>query len=434
MQGKTMPFWLTFLLAATLFFVGCQKAAVGSRQQQFGETQKVERGAIGKEIAASGFLTSLTSVPVYAPKLPRYWEFNVSWAAPEGAHVQKGDAIIRLDDSQIQKDLELAQIKLESSMLKLEEEKIRAQDQRESDRAEIELAALEVEKQKLLVTEGDSIAQNETKKQKIQVTVAQNNYTRAKQKATSNKEELDRKLKAQQLELDQTKTEVEELRAGLAQMEIKAPQDGLLVYPYFFGPSGTIKVRQGVKVQINAVIAEVHDIATLALKLYLPEIDLDGIASGVKGEATFNYAPERAYKGGVTQLANIPSTPAERQGRPATEAGDNVKQYEMVFRCDELPPKAVPGMTAQIILDVVLKNEVVRVPLDAMTLTPPSTQQTPLTPLVQDMTSGEAYVYAKKRGAATFQWEKVTLGAFSYSFAEVTSGLAEGDSYRTILW
>ena len=432
MWGKDQwLFWAA--LAAAWSGASCQRSPAKSEQQPFGETRTVDRGAIGKEIAASGFLTSLTSVPVYAPKLSRYWEFNVSWAAPEGAQVKKGETIIRLDDSQIQKDLDLAQIKLESSQLKQEEEKIRVQDLIESDRADVELAALEVEKQKLLVTEGDSVAQNETKKQKIQVTVAQNSLVRAKEKAANNKQESDRKLAAGQLELQQTQDEVEELRAGLSQMEIKAPQDGLLVYPFFFGPAGTIKVRQGVKVQINAVIAEVHDMATMAIKLFLPEIDLDGITAGGKGAATFNYAPERSYPGEVATIANIPSTPAERQGRPAAEAGDNVKQFEMVFRCPELPEKAVPGMSAQVMMGVVQKTDVVRLPLDALALSPP-VDHGALTPLGADATNGAAYVYLRKKGGSNFHWEKVMLGAYSYSYAEVTDGVAEGDSYRMILW
>jgi multidrug resistance efflux pump len=420
-----------------LSFFSCigPKPSILEAPVEYGPAEKVGRGNILKEVGTGGIIGARNSLSVYVPKVSRYWEFNISWTQAEGSTVKKDDPIVKLDDSAVQKDLQLAKMKLEAAQLKYQEEKIRAQDEVENAAAEIELSRLEWEKQKLLVPKGESVSENEIKKQMIQVQTARSTHDRSKKRLGMVRDEVARRLQAVELDLQNSQNDVNDLTTILGNMVIKAPKDGLLVFPYFYSEAGPVKARQGLKVHINTVVAEIHDLSDLVVKSYIPEIDIDGIRVGTKGVVQLGFMPQQKFAGVVEQIARIPSTPAERKGRATGGSADQIRQFEVMIKVDKLPTEVVPGMTAIVNLEVVNLADVIRVPLAALSLKPLSdqTDNTLASTVAPGLSGTQAYIYAQRKGQHGFKWQKVLLGQFSYGHVEIKDGLGEEDLYRSPL-
>jgi multidrug efflux pump subunit AcrA (membrane-fusion protein) len=209
-----------------------------------------------------------------------------------------------------------------------------------------------------------------------------------------------------------------------------------LIFPLFSTNTGWQKARPGAGVRVNTVVAEIADPKDLLAQVYVPEIDADGIVAGTRGAMSLDAFPGIRIPGKVRSVAGVPSTPAEREGKKSNDPEDNVRQFEVLFELDELPPQAMPGMTVKVELVPVTKKKVLRVPVDALTSKPLGDGSGGKTKKTRDSAWGggdSAFVYAKSAGGE-WHWQEVSLGARSLVHAEVASGLAEGDKVRTILW
>lgn len=432
--------------------LGCTKAGAPGGTKgglDFGEEVKVGKGAVVHEVLADGSLSSPSSKPLVVQRIRWYWDYNISWTAEEGTLVKAGDLVVKLDPATIQKDLTEKEMELEQSKLEMEEARLSADDDIADAKSAVTQSEFDLKKELLLLTDSDAVSESEKKKQKLKIEAAKATLRRNNEKVVSNRTRGERRVTVQSLKLKKVEEEVADMRSGLAKTELKAPQDGIVIFPLFSGNSGWQKARPGAGVQVNAVVAEVADPKDLVGKIFVPEIDAEGIVAGTPGVMTLDIAPGEEIPGKVRSVAGVPTTAAERDGNKSPKPADNVRQFEIVFVPDKLPPQGMPGMTVRVTLRPTEKADVLRVPAAALAESPPVTGKdgavkgSPLQPGAA-RSGGEttAFVFTRRGKAAGapadkgggWAWKEVKLGAQSLSYAEVVGGLEEGDEVRTVNW
>ncbi len=434
---------LPLVLAFGLLLTRCHGGTEASTEKVTGTgpVMQIDRGTVEREILVDGNLYSPSSKAIVVQRVRWYWNYTVAWTAEEGSLVKKGDPVVRLDPAAIQKDLDEKGVELEQEKLKLEETKIKGDDQIAEALADVAAKEFEVKKQQLLVVEDETVSLNERRRQKLTVQEAQAALSRAKDKVATVRLTTKKDYDVQNLKLSRSVDENDEIKRGLANMEMTAPDDGILIFPLFSGEAGWQKARAGAGVNANVTIAEVANPADLVARLFIPEVDADGIVQGIACRIALDIKPNEPINAVVTRISTMPSTPAERDGTKSQAAAQNIRQFEVLAKFESLPAMALPGLSVRARLSTFKRDGVVRVPVDllhadapvsvaaAAAVAPSPEKAAAPAPTPAQGAPQNATVLTRKAGGS-WQKRQLKLGVVSLSHAEVLEGLAEGDEVQ----
>lgn len=391
----------------------------------------VDKGAVVREVLADGLLYSPSTKSLSVSAIQWYWDFTIIWTKEEGSLVKSGDVILQLDNATAKKDLDTQEIELEQEKLKFKESKLKTEDQIADALADVTMKEFELKKAKLSVVESDVVSLNERKKQKLDVASAEAALKRAQEKVKAIREQSVKSLEVQELKVKRVEEESANLKKGLSLMDIKAPQDGLLIFPTFSTSSGAQKAKPGVGTQVGTLVAEIADPSQLVARLYIPEVDMAGIVTGIPCTLSLDINVNEIIEGKVTKVGTVPSTRAERDGSKSSSASNNVRQFEVWVELSKLPEKSLPGLTVKARLQAAKRENVVRVPLEILKL---NQKQADATLPEASKNKVTLLVKPKSGGIVGGDWKEkeITIGAISSLYAEVIEGLDEGDHVKSL--
>lgn len=180
---------------------------------------------------------------------------------------------------------------------------------------------------------------------------------------------------------------------SLSKTKIVAPFDcTVLTRPVSVGQavSGSGGFNSGTEVM---TIANLNDMIILA---HINQADVTRVAPGASVDIEVDSVPGLKMKGVVERIA------------PQATVKNNLKGFSARIALKKIDSRVRPGMTANIAIPVASANGVLSVPLAAV-----FTEE------------GERFCYVKN--GETMERRPVHIGVTDYSFAEVTSGLSDGE-------
>jgi HlyD family secretion protein len=155
-------------------------------------------------------------------------------------------------------------------------------------------------------------------------------------------------VRQKQAALDQAKLDLEHT-------EIRAPVNGVVV-------SRTVDVGQTVAASLQAptlfTIAE--DLTRMQVEAAVDEADIGRLVEGMPGSFTIDAFPGRGFRGDITQI------------RKAPQVVQNVVTYTVVLAVANPERLLMPGMTANVRIEVDRRPDALRVPNAALRFRPPS--------------------------------------------------------------
>jgi HlyD family secretion protein len=273
-----------------------------------------------------------------------------------------------------QKELEVAQKKnnLERDIAKLMVlEKYTLQRQR------VELTAKEKDAERELArTEGTA---------RSNIAKAKTDYDTAQAVATLEKDQFDRAQKQ------------------LNHVEIKAPQDGIVVFEQSRPWDPASRVQLGGMVTYQQPVFLLPDLDCMQVKVKIHESKVKKIRAGQKATIRVEAFAGLVLKGTVEKVATLADSDRWWRG--------GIKEFETILKIDELPTGIglKPGFTAEVSIEVNHLPAVLAVPIQAVA-----------------ESKGKHYAYAVT--AAGVEGREVTVGESNDKFVEVRAGLAEGES------
>jgi len=397
----------------------------------------VERGEFVHEITESGNVESGNNVEIRC-------EVEAKGAAgttileivPEGTAVEKGQVVVKLDSSALEKELvneqivcnnskatviqaqnvlETAQISkreylegkyklekqsIENEIIVAEENHRRAVDyvkyserlaakgyvtalQLEADRFAVEKALNELEsaKTKLLVLE-EFTKEKQLRQFEADILIAEANL-KAKQ-ASHN-------LDLQQLAL---------LKEQVEKCVIRSPQDGQAVYANVTRRHGTDTViDEGERVRENQVIIRLPDPSQMQVDVKISEAKITLVEVGMPATIRLDAFPDMELAGKVEMVNELPE--------PTGWFSTGAKEYKTIIRVEDPPPGLRPGLTAQVKIHVERRADVLQVPVQAV------------------FEHGGKY-YCVIQEAGGFQSREVQIGSSNDEFVIIRQGLEEG--------
>jgi HlyD family secretion protein len=293
--------------------------------------------------------------------------------ADQNDQVRAGQVLARLDDGELQQQVEIARAALASA--RATADRVRS----DQDRAEAVLKLTRLDHQRsseLLATK--AVAQAEHDKALQSLRVAEADLQRAQAAITESERQIataEKTLLYQQERLGDTR--------------LLCPFDGLVVKRY--RDPGEIVVP-------GSAILEIISTAELWIAAWVDETAMAGLTTAQPARIVFRSEPEKTYTGEVARLG--------RQTDPAT------REFLVEVRVSELPRNWTIGQRAEVYITTAERNATATVPLKFM--------------VGRDNQPG---VFVSLNGKA--RWRPVRVGLRGREGVEIAAGLAPGEHVVT---
>ena len=313
---------------------------------------------------------------------------------PEGTYVQKGDFLVKLDDSSLQADLvqqritchttralltearadseaaELAYNEYESGTFKqelgvVESERFVAQENlRRSEeylRYSMKLASkgyvteVQLEADKFAVEKARKELENSsTKLEVLHRFTKVKTINRLKAAVETASAKLHSRENSNQLEEERLKN----LEDQLQNCQIIAPTSGQVVYANPVGGERDPLIAEGKLVRERQIIIRLPDPQRMQVSARINESRIDKVKIGMQTRILLDAFPNRPMWGTVRAISEYPL--------PASSVYSTIKEYAADISIDE-PEKGVrTGMTAQVAIEVKRLDEALQIPVQAV--------------------------------------------------------------------
>ena len=210
--------------------------------------------------------------------------------------------------------------------------------------------------------------------------------------------------KAQQ-QVNSSRENVQKAQTNLGYATITSPIDGVVL-------SKSVEEGQTVAASFNTpeLFTIAQDLTDMRVIADIDEADIGGVQEGQRVTFTVDAFPDDRFEGKVTQV------------RQQATTSSNVVTYEVVISAPNKDLKLKPGLTANVTIFTMEKNDVMAVPSKALRFTPNEV----LLSKGQQIEDVEAPVKVWTLDNNTFKAHAVEVGITNGMLTEILSGISEG--------
>lgn len=202
----------------------------------------------------------------------------------------------------------------------------------------------------------------------------------------------------QQRALVQAESQLERARQDVANCDVHAPADGVLLYKELPRPDGRRKIQIGDDIWMGQTFLEIPDTSALAVEASIREVDVAKIRQGMAVAIRLDAFGDQVFAGVVDSVDSV----AE-----ADESNPFMRRFRMRVRMDEATQGVHVGMSAEVRIVHHRVEDVLRLPVEALSYR-------------------DAGPMVRLREGQASRWVPVELGVTGGQWAEITAGLAEG--------
>jgi HlyD family secretion protein len=375
---KRRTIYILAAVAAVALLIGWRWLRSEDNGLQY-KTAAVAKGEVVQTVQATGTVQPIRQVEVgtqvNGPITKLYVDFN--------SEVKEGQTVAQIDPTVYQARVAQAQANLVSAR---------------SDVTAIQAKLTQAQKE--LTRDRQLVPKNLISQSELDADVA-------------NRDVLAAQLKQARAAVEQAVAALELSQADLDYTVIKSPVNGVVV---------ARNVNEGQTVVASLAAATLFVIATdlthVQVEAAIPEADIGKILDGQPVSFTVDAFPNDKFKGEVNQV-RINATTVQ-----------NVVTYTVIITAENPERKLLPGMTANVSIEVARREDVLKVPNAALRFRPSVTGETSGVPWAGAGENGAPVVHEHKIYLLTDQGLsdlKVEPGISDGSFTEVSaSGLAAG--------
>ena len=296
-------------------------------------TRPVAYADIAATVSETGIVNPVTQVLIGSEVSGTIRVLNVDF----NSKVRKGQVLARLDPTTYQAavdsgqaNLMLAQANEESAVVNVGKMK-----------AELDLANLTVQRDEPLLTQG-LINQNQMDTDKTAAQSAQQDYLAAQAQ-----------VRVAQAQIGVVKGQLAQAEYNLSKTVILSPFDGIVM-------ARNVDVGQTVaaSLQTPTLFTLATNLTDMQIDTSVDEADVGGLRQGETAQITVTAFPNVVFSGTVLQVRINPTTV------------QNVVTYDAVVQVHDTSGRLLPGMTAQVTIQVGNKTHVLAVPIAAVLYRP----------------------------------------------------------------
>jgi HlyD family secretion protein len=350
------------------------------------------RGALTAQLTVTGVLRPAQSITYRSPLGGR--EAEIVELVPEGTRVGEGDLLLRLDTTDLQRELERSRQEVRQSQLELQVAEI---DVREADaalagvsdgegalsvdelRTRLQLAEKRVERlrreheqlaplldkgyitREELKRTADELEQSEQEaalaRRRADV-VTKLSYPHDRQRASLLLAQKQSALEATRAKAADASTRLKLLREQVEQCRIYARRAGLVVYEEFLSASPRRKIRIGDRVTGSQGIVTIPEVSRMLLEGSVSEPEVHRVRHGQPAVVRVEAVPDLRLTGRVVRVGSLARASADR---PFED-----KRFDVIVELDSPTGELLPEMSARADLVVGTRSGAVLLPASAI--------------------------------------------------------------------
>ncbi|MCS6830484.1 MAG: efflux RND transporter periplasmic adaptor subunit [Armatimonadota bacterium] len=346
-------------------------------------------------------------------------------AAVNEARAQRDDARRQLERQKgllakgfvSQREVDLAATQLTAAEARLQQAEQRLQTLEEQLRLQKADAESRVKQAKAALDQARAQAKrDELRQQEVETARAALDDARMRLKlAEANRVQLsvrEKEVQQAQASVEQLQSALKEARTRLADTVIRAPMSGVVTQRYI--ESGEL-VTSGVATFSSGMpLVQIADLSRMRIKLQVNEVDIGKVRVGQKVEIRLDALRDEVFEGRVRKVA--PASAVAQQGAP----GGAVIKFPVEVEIEKPDPRMKPGMSAKCRIIVERRQNVLRLPKEALQFVDASTAKVSV--VHRQMVDGKAVDKNETRTVKT--------GLRGDAFVEILEGLKEGEKVR----
>ena len=353
----------------------------------------VERGTVVSRVSAAGRIFPVTEVKINSQVSARIERLAVR----EGQQVERGQVLVVLDRTLYQARVEGAEAALTSQRASAE-----------ASRATLRQAEDSLSEQKALAE------QNLTSDRMLRD--AQNSYDAAHAR-----------YNAALAQVSSAEAVLEQAREDLSRTNIKAPMPGTITA--LVVEEGEMVL--GTQMMMGTQLMAVSDLSRMEVEVDVDETDVVSVEVGQEAEVEVDALPDTLLTGRVTEIANSGTTLGLGTQMEVTNFAVKVELLDS-------DPRLRPGMSATVDIITETRNEVLYVPIQALTARryedlAVSNDREGESEVGKRATEDEEYVEVLfvVKDDGTVELKRVEPGISGTTYVEIRSGLSEGERVVT---
>jgi HlyD family secretion protein len=322
--------------------------------------------------------------------------------APNGSQVQKGDVVAefdrqsmlnRLDDYRASVAQTEAVVRKKKAQLevtrKAHEQKVFAA-KGAVDKAALDLktipvrSAIDSEKYRLALEAAEAYYKQ---------LVAETKFVEISEAAT---------IRDAELELAQSKIELQRVENNVNRMVSKAPIQGLVVVQQTFRGGEFAQIQQGDQLFPGQSFMQIVDLRSMVVNATVNQVDVEKLRIGQKAHVHFDAYPDLDVPARVYSIGAMT--------KPGGFRSSFMKEIPVRLRLERIDPRVIPDLTVS--ADVVIERE-------------DQANVVPIEAVFQDAPEASRYVYV--RGPGGWLRREVEPGLYNYTTVAIRSGLRPGE-------
>jgi len=253
-------------------------------------------------IRCRGEIKAARSVQISTPVVPN---LRIAWLSPAGESVQAGDPIIRFDSSSAQQQLQQKEAQLRQAQATLDQAVAQARITAEQDKSDLLDSQYTVERARLEASKTEIVSRLQGEESRIDLGVAEQKM-KVEEATVALHAASDKSRIASLTRLrEQAQADVDLTKSRIAQMEIKAPIAGFVVFGFNYaqGYSNAKPFKVGDNAFSGMILAEMPDLDTLELDAKVEETDRGRIAVKQEARVRVDSLPELTMAATVGRIS-----------------------------------------------------------------------------------------------------------------------------------
>jgi HlyD family secretion protein len=364
-----------------------------------GEWVRVKRGDLVSGMEITGTLAAVDSGSFGPPQINDVWDFKIAMLAPEGADVKAGQPVLGFDTTELRKRLDEKSAESEQARKEIEKNQADLALRREDERLTLADAEARLRKAQLKLEGPAEIVSVKERKQ------VELDYALAKQETDATRQRIAsfERAAAAQLALLTSKRQraeniVTETQSAIAQMTIRAPRNGTIVYVTNWRGD---KKKVGDTCWRMERVIEIPDLAKMIARGEVDEADAGKVAVGQRVIFNLDAHADEEFHGTIREAAR---TVQQQQG-----TRDPIKVLKVTIALDSSDPVRMrPGMRFHGTVELSRAQNALLIPRNAVFVT-------------------QHGAVAYRRGLFSVTPIPLVLGRENEKSVEVRRGLSEND-------
>ena len=380
------------LLAAA----GCGLA--GPKSSSEGKWVRAVRQDLVFDVELTGTLKAVDSSRLGPPVIPDVWEFKISFLAPEGAEVRRGQPVLGFDSTALARELEQRTAEGDTARAEIEKTQADLRIRREKDEISLAEAQARLRKTQLkLDVPVDLVGANDRRSSELDRELAEREVAHLTQKLESSERVARERIAGLSIQERRALGRVAEIRSQIERMTVRAPRDGTVIYIADWRGE---KRKVGDMAWRQRPLVEIPDLARMTAEAEVDESDAGKVAVGQVARFRLDAHPDDELTGRVQSLSKAVVRQSPR---------NPLKVLRLEIHLDRTDPKKMrPGMRLRGSIETGRVRNAVVIPLGAVF-------------------PGPAGPLAYTRGLWSVRSVPLSLGARSSRFVQVRRGVGNGD-------